>query len=149
MKSAFFFVSKECIRHPYFFGVCHGEVLYLGCKKKKKKNIVLSILDTHICQEIIFTLKKMFFAALFLNKNWPKSIFFLTKLKTLNKYWSFGTLVFFAFIFLLYKNCQKGNNWLLQFLLSTKEKKKKSKQKMKIKIKIKKRAMEFMNTFFE
>ena len=43
MESTFFFVSKECIRHPYLFGVCHCEVLYLGWKRKE--TILLPILD--------------------------------------------------------------------------------------------------------
>ena len=32
VESSFFFVTKECIRHPHFFGVCHCEVLYLFYK---------------------------------------------------------------------------------------------------------------------
>ena len=33
VKPTLFFITEESVGHPYFLGVCHCEVLNLGCKK--------------------------------------------------------------------------------------------------------------------
>ena len=40
VKPTLFFITEESVGHPYFLGVCHCEVLNLGCKKKSYKKLV-------------------------------------------------------------------------------------------------------------
>ena len=50
VESSFFFVTKECIRHPHFFGVCHCEVLYLFYKvQKREKGMQLNQYWIQLC----------------------------------------------------------------------------------------------------
>ena len=51
VKPTLFFITEESVGHPYFLGVCHCEVLNLGCKKSYEK------LVTSSNSKIIFLIK--------------------------------------------------------------------------------------------